>query len=378
MRRDQMRVDAEPQQAQAVLQVVIPDWLVPFEQLFPAPDVVDEDVQPALVGADPFDELPDLFRDEMIDPDRNAAAARRRGQLRRLTDRIRAREFGLTFPCRAPGDISGRAGRTQLDRDTAAGTSCCACDQRDLSCERMNPPRPLRRMAWAAVKMPRPRTQTDEQLLEASLALMHARGPDALTFANLSEACGLAAATLVQRFGSKATLKQRTFLHAWDRLDKRTTQLAATVPRTPGGAVALLVGLSEQYGGIESYAEGLLVLREELRDPLLRARGAAWKTTLIEVLDGCAPRRTRLLRPAYGDALARGTSLVEFRSGAALGRVRRAEPRAPRFGAREERRRPMSARQRPHVRGGALHRRSERRLNEQPDRALAPATNVRC
>ena len=137
--------------------------------------------------------------------------------------------------------------------------------------------------------MPRPRTQTDKQLLEASLALMHARGPDTLTFASLSEACGLAAATLVQRFGSKATLKQRTLLHAWDRLDERTAQLAATVPRTPEGAVALLVGLSEQYGGIKSYAEGLLVLREDLRDPLLRARGAAWKTTLIDVLDGCAP-----------------------------------------------------------------------------------------
>lgn len=137
--------------------------------------------------------------------------------------------------------------------------------------------------------MPRPRTQTDEQLLEASLALMHARGPDALTFASLSAACGLAAATLVQRFGNKATLKQRTLLHAWDRLDHRTAQLAATIPRTPQGAVALLVGLSEQYGGIESYAEGLLVLREDLRDPLLRDRGADWKKALIEVLDECVP-----------------------------------------------------------------------------------------
>ncbi|WP_353643309.1 helix-turn-helix domain-containing protein [Mesorhizobium sp. WSM2239] len=135
--------------------------------------------------------------------------------------------------------------------------------------------------------MPRTKTLSDEQVLEAALKLLHESGPEALTFESVSRACGLSAATLVQRFKSKAGLKQSTLLLAWDRLDEKTARLAATVPKTPDGAVELLVALSSDYGGIETYAEGLLVLREDLRDPVLRARGAAWKASLTSSLDDC-------------------------------------------------------------------------------------------
>ncbi|RUU24324.1 TetR/AcrR family transcriptional regulator [Mesorhizobium sp. M6A.T.Ca.TU.002.02.2.1] len=135
--------------------------------------------------------------------------------------------------------------------------------------------------------MPRPKTQSDEDVLEAANRLIHAHGPEALTFERLSVACGLSGSTLVQRFKSKATLKQRALLQAWDRLDDKTARLSKTIPRTPGGAIGLMVALSRDYGGIESYAEGLLVLREDLRDPVLRARGASWKASLCNILDSC-------------------------------------------------------------------------------------------
>ncbi|WP_027054368.1 TetR/AcrR family transcriptional regulator [Mesorhizobium erdmanii] len=138
--------------------------------------------------------------------------------------------------------------------------------------------------------MTRPKTQSDEQVLEAALRLIHEHGPEALTFERLARTCGLSGATLVQRFGNKARLKQRTLLHAWDDLDDKTRTLAASVAKTPAGAIELLVALSQSYGGIESYAEGLLVLREDLRDPLLRARGAAWKTTLCNAIAACFAR----------------------------------------------------------------------------------------
>ena len=108
-----------------------------------------------------------------------------------------------------------------------------------------------------------------------------------MTFAALSEMCGLSSATLVQRFANKPNLVRQTVLHAWDGLDGRTEALASSIPRTPAGAIDLLVGLSAQYGGIEEYAQGLLLLREDLRDPLLRARGAEWKARLCPVLDEC-------------------------------------------------------------------------------------------
>ncbi|RUW20047.1 TetR/AcrR family transcriptional regulator [Mesorhizobium sp. M4B.F.Ca.ET.215.01.1.1] len=137
------------------------------------------------------------------------------------------------------------------------------------------------------VKMTRPKTQPDEQVLEVAYRLMHAEGPEALTFERLARACGLSGSTLVQRFGSKAQLKQRTLLYAWDGLDRKTKALSASTPRTPAGAIQLLGGLSSGYGDIESYAEGLLVLREDLRDPVLRARGGAWKAALSKVLVDC-------------------------------------------------------------------------------------------
>jgi len=135
--------------------------------------------------------------------------------------------------------------------------------------------------------MPRRKMLSDEQVLEAALRIIHERGPAALTFESLGRASGLSPATLVQRFATKAVLKQKALLNAWDGLDDKTARLAAEVPRTPEGAIALLVGLSRDYGGIETYAEGLLVLREDLRDPALRARGAAWKTALSTALEDC-------------------------------------------------------------------------------------------
>ena len=135
--------------------------------------------------------------------------------------------------------------------------------------------------------MPRSKTLSDQDVLAVAHALIHERGPEALTFESLARACGLSAATLVQRFKSKAGLKQSTLLHAWDRLDEKTARLAATVPKSAEGAIRFLVALSKDYGGIEAYAEGLLVLREDLRDPVLRARGAAWKDRLSRTLEEC-------------------------------------------------------------------------------------------
>lgn len=135
--------------------------------------------------------------------------------------------------------------------------------------------------------MTRPKTLSDQHVLNIANQLIQEHGPEALTFALLAKACGLSPATLVQRFESKTRLKQSTLLYAWDRLDAKTAQLANTIPKSVEGAIELLVALSRDYGGIESYADGLLVLREDLRDPTLRARGLLWKDKLCAVLESC-------------------------------------------------------------------------------------------
>jgi AcrR family transcriptional regulator len=135
--------------------------------------------------------------------------------------------------------------------------------------------------------MPRPKTLPDKDVLEAAYKLMHRRGPEALTFSTLAQACGLSASTLVQRFKSKADLVRSTLSYAWDGLDEKTATFAARVPKTPEGAIQLLTMLSRDYGGIEAYADALLILREDLRDPALRARGAKWKAALTRALEDC-------------------------------------------------------------------------------------------
>jgi AcrR family transcriptional regulator len=135
--------------------------------------------------------------------------------------------------------------------------------------------------------MPRPKTLPDSDVLKTAYALVHRDGPDALTFATLAQACGLSASTLVQRFKSKADLVRNALSYAWDGLDEKTATFSAQVPKTPAGAVQLLTLLSRDYGEIEAYADALLILREDLRDPALRARGAAWKAVLTRALDEC-------------------------------------------------------------------------------------------
>jgi AcrR family transcriptional regulator len=132
--------------------------------------------------------------------------------------------------------------------------------------------------------MPRTRSIPDEALLDAALAVMRDAGPEGVTFAALAARTGLSAPTLVQRFGSKDALMRAALLRAWDLLDERTRACAESAPRTPEGAVGILVALSRDYGEGDDYAEGLLVLREDLRDPELRRRGELWGEVLARVL----------------------------------------------------------------------------------------------
>ncbi len=130
-----------------------------------------------------------------------------------------------------------------------------------------------------------------------SLAALH--GPSALTFALVGTSVGLSPASLVQRFGTRDELVRAALLHMWDKLDQATAAADARSPSGPEGALELLVRLSVGYGpGDDEVAQGLLLLREDLRDPLLRARGVAWGDTLAAALGRrlCSkPTRQKLL-----------------------------------------------------------------------------------
>jgi AcrR family transcriptional regulator len=132
--------------------------------------------------------------------------------------------------------------------------------------------------------MPRKRTVSDEALLDAALVIVRESGPEALTFGALASRVELAGSTLVQRFGTKAALLQAALLRAWDALDERTAAGVDTAPLDPDGVVELLVGLTGQYDA-HDFADQLRLLREDLRDPVLRARGEAWLATLTDAVE---------------------------------------------------------------------------------------------
>ena len=132
--------------------------------------------------------------------------------------------------------------------------------------------------------MARPRTVTDEAILDAAMALMHRAGPEALSFAAVGKAVGLSPATLVQRYHSKEAFLRATLMRAWDGLDALTAAADLEEPVTAEGAIAMLVRMFPSGTGETDYAEGLLILREDMRDPILRARGTAWGEVLALAL----------------------------------------------------------------------------------------------
>ncbi len=132
--------------------------------------------------------------------------------------------------------------------------------------------------------MARHKTISDEQVLDRLFDLIVETGPDGLTFAKSAAACGLSPASLVQRYGSRDRLVEAILLHAWDKLDAETAAADAEEAVTPQGAVDLLMRLMPPETAERDATDGLLLLREDIRNPKLRARGAAWGHTVAEAL----------------------------------------------------------------------------------------------
>ncbi len=135
--------------------------------------------------------------------------------------------------------------------------------------------------------MARRKTIPDEQVLDTLLLALMETGPAGFTFARAARAAGLSPATLVQRYGDGAGLLQAVLLRAWDRLDAETEAADRAAAATPQGAIDLVMRLMPTEAAEHNATDGLLLLREDIRDPVLRARGAAWGRRLAAAL---APR----------------------------------------------------------------------------------------
>jgi AcrR family transcriptional regulator len=132
--------------------------------------------------------------------------------------------------------------------------------------------------------MARHKTISDDGLLDRLMPAILAHGPDGLTLSLASSAAGLSAATLLQRFQSREGLIQAILLRAWDQLDAATAEAIATAGQGAEGALELLQALLPQGDDATRMIDGLLLLREDFRNPVLRQRGAEWGCALALAL----------------------------------------------------------------------------------------------
>jgi AcrR family transcriptional regulator len=141
--------------------------------------------------------------------------------------------------------------------------------------------------------MPRPRTISDEAVLDAVLALAHRIGPAHVTFAAAAAEVGLATATLVQRFGTKRQLllaADKRGIDLWiGALDRST----ATSPLAR--VVEGLVLATDPVTTPEQMANSVAMLQLDLADPDFHA----------ETLRGARTVRARIMRDLQA-ALAAG------------------------------------------------------------------------
>ncbi len=118
----------------------------------------------------------------------------------------------------------------------------------------------------------RPRTRTDDELLDAAFRAVGAVGPARLTLADVAREAGVAPATLVQRFGSKRAL----LVAAAARAARRA---AHALPAPDGAPLTALteglVALTEPVRDPAAFANHLALLQLDLADPELRALAVA-------------------------------------------------------------------------------------------------------
>lgn len=132
--------------------------------------------------------------------------------------------------------------------------------------------------------MARTKSVPDEAVLDRLMAVVAEEGPDGLTFARAAKAAGLSAATLVQRYGNSQSMLEAVLLRAWDQLDAATRTADENAALTPQGAIDLLMALMPPDTADYNATDGLLLLREDIRNPVLRARGVAWGLYLADAL----------------------------------------------------------------------------------------------
>lgn len=117
--------------------------------------------------------------------------------------------------------------------------------------------------------MPRTKALSDEAVLDSVARVMFRKGPQDFTLAEAAREAGVSPATLIQRFGGKHALIVRAVARDNDRFAEILRQ-----PPPARGAEAVIgffSRMSQAFSSAGPFADQLLWLREDMRDPELNA-----------------------------------------------------------------------------------------------------------
>ena len=117
--------------------------------------------------------------------------------------------------------------------------------------------------------MSRTKIIPDQTVHAAVRGLLAQSGDRAASFSVVARLTGLAAATLVQRFGSQEGMVRAALQDGWDALDRATDAAEGAADLSAKGAQMLLRSLED--------VADLALLTRDLRDPALRDRAAMWR-----------------------------------------------------------------------------------------------------
>ncbi len=165
--------------------------------------------------------------------------------------------------------------------------------------------------------MPRQKTIPDTAIFASVCQMLASGGDRAVSFASVAAATGLAAPTLVQRFGSRDGMLRAARLAAWEAVEARTSDaIARTADKGPQALLKAMV------------PPDTAALVFDLRDPDLAQRAAVWRATVESALSlrlgtgGKARESAALLFAAWqGQALWSATGEGAFRLKDAIKRL---------------------------------------------------------
>lgn len=115
--------------------------------------------------------------------------------------------------------------------------------------------------------MPRPRTVSDDSILEATHRVISRLGPANMTLAHVAAEVELSPATLLQRFGSKRGLLLALAKSATDYVESGFAALRAEHRSPLGALMAAATTMARMTTSPEELSNGLAFLQMDLCDP---------------------------------------------------------------------------------------------------------------